>query len=133
MSRFNASGTFTYDSNAAGTVSFGGGGTLLYLGPQQMPQYPFKTFSVTDQTSYRSKMGTLWTYYNYHKKGYEFNWSMLDELTRGSLWNMFSRGATFTFDSGTNFFGTFRIEPDSFEEEEVVYGLHDMSFTAIPV
>jgi hypothetical protein len=133
MSRFNATGTFIYDTNAAGTVTVGAGGTYLYLGPGQMPQYPFKTFVVEDTTAYRSKGGTLWTYSNYCKRGLEFNWSMLDEVTRSSLWGMYMLTPTFVFNSGTNYFGTFRFEPNSIEEEEVVFSLFDMSFTATPV
>ena len=133
MSRFNATGTFIYDTNSAGTVTVGTGGTYLYLGPGQMPQYPFPTFVIEDTTSYRSKGGTLWTYSNYRKRGHEFNWSMLDEVTRGSLWNMYLAVPTFVFNSGTNYFGTFRFEPESIEEEEVVFSLFDMSFKVIPV
>lgn len=133
MSRFNATGTFTYDTNAAGTVSFGATGTLVYLNANQMPQYPFEAFLVTDMVSYRSKGGTLWSYSNYAKRGYNFNWTLLDESMRGTLWNMALNPCTFTFDSGANFFGTFRIEEGSWAEEEVLYGLYDISFRAVPV
>lgn len=132
MSRFNATGTFTYDTNSAGTVTSGGGGTVVYLISSQMPQYPFKTFSVTDQTSYRSKGGNLWTYSNYSRRGYEFNWSMLDENMRGTLWDMYLQSPTFTFSSGANHFGTFRIEEGSFEEDEILHGLFDLSFRITP-
>lgn len=126
MSRFNSSGTFLY---APAQDSFSGALGTIYLDPSQMPQYPFSNYTFTDRTTYRSKSGKSWSYQNYNGDGFTFRWSMLDETCKNSLRTMYDSLPFFTFVSGTNTLGTFRMADSSWKDEEVAHELYDLSFT----
>ena len=113
MSRFSDWGTFFY---APAADNFAGVLYSVYLDPSNMPQYPFQVQTVTDRVNYRSKSGKSWMYENYNLDSYTFRWSMMDELTRGSLKTMYDSKPLVNFCSGTNNFGTFRIAESSWKD-----------------
>lgn len=124
MSRFGNSGTFFHVPGDSLT-----GVSVLYLDAGQMPQYPFENKTITDRVTYRSKSGKSWMYENYNLDSYTFNWSLLDEPKKEALRLMYDEKGVLSFVSNGNTFGTFRIADDSWSDQEVAYGLFDLSFT----
>lgn len=124
MSRFGVDGTFYYDQS--GTL--GGSGTTVVLSQSQMPLYPFKEFRINDKTELRNLNGDLFSYQNYSKAGYVFQWSTLDETCTGSLRRMFDANPALKFTSNGTMFGTFRVvgSPDITESQ---FELYDIELT----
>jgi hypothetical protein len=125
VSNFGSTGSFRYSLGDESIVSFG---TLITLSEQDMPQYPWEETRITDQVTYRSKTGQVYSYQNYNKVAYFFNWSNLSETKRNELATMVNAIPLLTFISGGNLFGTFRVKMDSFSSSETSFGLYDVSF-----
>ena len=124
-SRFGQSGLFTYQpgdtlDSPTGTV---------YLGPHQMPQFPFETTSLTDRVSYRSKSGRKFSFHNYNLRQFTFYWTMLDQTMRDSLKTMYDTNPIMSFSSAGQDFGTFRFGDDTWKDSEALSELFDVSFS----
>lgn len=125
MPNFGSTGSFRYSLGEASLVSYG---TIINLAEQDMPQYPWEEKRITDQVTYRSKTGQLYSYQNYNKVSYFFNWSNLRETKRNEIATMVNAIPLVTFITGGNLFGTFRVKADTFSSSETSFGLYDLSF-----
>lgn len=125
MSRFGNTGTFYYDPY--GTVG-ASGGTNLYLDAGQMPQYPFSESMITDKITTRNMDGRLWTYKNYSKAVYTFNWTYLDESKANEIRNMINANPALVWRTNGANWGTFSIVGNP-EISEVQHELYDIEMT----
>ena len=126
MSRFGTTAQFLWDTGD----TFAGGSTIT-LNEQDMPQYPMEETRVSDEQRYLTKSGREYSTRNYLKRSFIFNWTDLSESKRDELANMADNMPIFQFSSGGNDFGTFRMEPDSFQDSETSFELYDVSFGAV--
>ena len=125
MSRFGSSAIIKWNTGDTFT-----GALTISLASGQVPQYPFAQERITDEVQLRAKSGKLYSYRNYNKYGFSFEWTNLDEAKRDELANMADSLPIFQFSSGGNNFGTFRVTPGSFEDKEVMHEYFDISFDA---
>jgi hypothetical protein len=123
MSRFGSTATFYY---ASGDVL--SSGTYLYLTPANMPNYPFESFEDSDRQIHKTKTGRKYIYQNYSLQGYKFNFSNLNELTRGSLKRMYDARPIFNFTTNGSTWGTFRFAEESWQDSESAFELYDLNF-----
>ena len=125
MSRFGSTATISWNEGDTFT-----GSLTISLAEDAMPQYPVEEGRIEDTVMYRSKVGQKYTYQNYSKRTLLFNWSNLAEGTRDLLATMVNSVPIFSFSSGGNDVGTYRIDPESISDMETSYELYDYSFLA---
>ena len=125
MSRFGSTAAIVWNTGDTFT-----GVNTITLNESDMPQYPFEESRESDIVEYRSLNGNIFQYQNYNKVNYNFNWSNLSESIKLQLGTMVDSLPIFSFNSGGNNFGTFRIKPDSFKADEIMFELYDVSFVA---
>lgn len=126
MSRFGSTATFYYSPGTTLTA-----GTYLYLGPQNMPNYPFQASEFTDRVTHTTKSGKTYSYSNYSNQMYTFNFSNLDETTRVLMKRMYDTKPIFTFNTNGLMWGTFKFSEDQWQDEEVAFELYDLSFSMV--
>ena len=126
MSRFGTTGLFTWNSGDTFT-----GGTTIVLNEPDMPQYPMEEGRETDEIRYRTKSGREYSTRNYNKRRFTFNWADLSEAKENEVATMVDSMPIFSFASGGNDWGTFRLEPDSYSTSESSFELYSVSFGAI--
>jgi len=127
MSRFGDTAGITWYSGD----DFGvGEPTAITLNSADMNQYPMEQDRVTDEKQYRSKTGKAFSWRNYNLYAYEFTWTNISESKRNEIAEMADSLAIFSYSSGGNDLGTFRIKPGSFKDKEVAFELYDISFRA---
>lgn len=127
MSRFGDTATIKWNSGD----TFGAtASTTFSLTSAEMNQYPMEQGRVTDEKQYRSKTGQAYSWRNYILSSYDFTWTNIPEAKRLEIAQMADSLPIFSYSSGGNDLGTFRIKPNSFKDKEVAFELYDVSFKA---
>lgn len=126
MSKFGSTALFTWNDGDTFT-----GGTTITLNEQDMPQYPMEEGRKSDEQRHITKSGREYSSRNYNKRVFTFNWTDLSEAKRNEFATMVDSLPIFSFASGGNDWGTFRLEPDSFNDSETSFELFDLSFVAV--
>ena len=126
MSKFGSTALFTWNDGNTFT-----GGTTITLNEQDMPQYPMSEDRKSDEKRYITKSGREYSTRNYNKRVFTFNWTDLSEAKRNEFATMVDSIPVFSFASGGNDWGTYRLEPESFTDSEKSFELFDLSFVAV--
>jgi len=127
MSRFGDTATITWNSGD----TFGAtASTVISLTSADMNQYPMEQGRITDEKQYRSKTGKAYSWRNYILSSYDFTWTNISESKRSDLTQMADSLPIFSYSSGGNDLGTFRVKPGSLQDKEVAFELYDVSFKA---